>query len=120
MDEDAPQLGLAGAAIAAVNQSPHYWTWRVMAAGFSAGECQSVRGLSRQQVIEHLLHAVGDGLAVDPQWVLTPDQRKALDGEFANGKPRDFASLAGRLPAGITRPEAELYLLARIKHQPRA
>jgi ATP-dependent DNA helicase RecQ len=32
---------------------PHYWTWRLLQAGFSLDECAAIRGLSREVVREH-------------------------------------------------------------------
>ena len=31
----------------------HYWTQRLMAAGFSLEECAAIRGLTREVVFEH-------------------------------------------------------------------
>jgi ATP-dependent DNA helicase RecQ len=46
-------------------QPPHYWTWRLLQAGFSLDECAAIRGLSREIVQEHAERAKeefeGDG-----------------------------------------------------------
>ena len=36
------------------SQPSHYWTWRLLSAGFSLDDCAAIRGLSREIVQEHL------------------------------------------------------------------
>ncbi len=38
----------------------HYWTERLLAAGFTVDECAAIRGLSRDTIIEHAREASGD------------------------------------------------------------
>jgi len=35
----------------------HYWTWRLLSAGFSVDECAAIRGLRRQEVLDHVCRA---------------------------------------------------------------
>jgi ATP-dependent DNA helicase RecQ len=37
--------------------SSHYWTRRLLAAGFTVEECAAIRGLSREVILEHARHA---------------------------------------------------------------
>ena len=50
-------------------QAPHYWTWRVLQAGFSAEECRRIRGLTEDELAEHLLQAAREGKQVAPHWM---------------------------------------------------
>ena len=38
----------------------HYWTWRLLSAGFSVEECAAIRGLSREVIEEHARRAEGE------------------------------------------------------------
>jgi len=100
----------AQASSTAAGRAPHYWTWRVLAAGFSAAEACQVRNFDRKSLVEHLLAAAKEGCAIDPSWIFTPAQQQELGRLVANGKAT--GSAAKMLPEGISRDEAELYLTA--------
>jgi ATP-dependent DNA helicase RecQ len=100
----------APASPTAADRAPHYWTWRVLAAGFSAAEACQVRNLDRKSLVEHLLAAAKEGCAIDPSWIFSPAQQQALRGLLVNGKPMQTAAKV--LPNGFSRVEAELYLTA--------
>lgn len=89
---------------------PHYWTWRVLAAGFSADEACQVRNLNRPALVEHLLAAAQDGCAVDLGWVFSAAQQQELKRLLANGAAIERAGKGP--PSGISWAEAELYLTA--------
>jgi len=80
-------------------QPPHYWTWRLFSAGFTAEECQEIRGLDREALLAHLLEASRSTLAVDAAWVLSAEQLAVLQKSSGNG----------RAPRGVSPCEAELY-----------
>jgi ATP-dependent DNA helicase RecQ len=82
---------------------PHYWTWRVLASGFSAEECRQIRGLTAAELTSHLLDAATSGQPVEPRWVFTREQLAALDRLANTDSP----------PAGFTSREVELYRLLR-------
>ncbi len=42
----------------------YYWTWRLLSAGFSPRECEVIRGLSRDTVVEHIQQAKQHGLEI--------------------------------------------------------
>jgi ATP-dependent DNA helicase RecQ len=94
-------------------QPPHYWTWRVLASGFSADECCQIRGLSADELHDQLLHAAQDGQPVDPRWVLTSAQIAALDKLISRIPARSLPEQLPTLPAGIQERQAKLYLLTR-------
>jgi ATP-dependent DNA helicase RecQ len=49
----------------------YYWTWRLLAAGFSPGECVAIRGLESEEVVlDHALRAAEAGYEVRPEWCL--------------------------------------------------
>jgi superfamily II DNA helicase RecQ len=92
---------------------PHYWTWRVLASGFSADECRQIRQLTAEELREHLLSAAQDGQPVDPRWLLTGAQIKALDNLLRGGSSRDEPDRWRNLPQGVTDQDARLFVLCR-------
>jgi superfamily II DNA helicase RecQ len=42
---------------APISHPSHYWTWRLLSAGFSVEECASIRGLSCETILEHARQA---------------------------------------------------------------
>jgi hypothetical protein len=93
-------------------QPPHYWLWRLFQAGFTAAECQQIRGLSRPAILEQLLTAGRAGLAIEAKWVLSPEQLSTLREAASNGSARP--------PLGVSPQEAEVYALARCGAKPAA
>src|SRR6185369_11154363 len=71
---------------------PHYWTHRVLAAGFSAEECQQIRGLDRRTLATHLLAIARDGDSFDLSWLLNEDRQTALDRLASNGAAQHLAA----------------------------
>jgi hypothetical protein len=90
---------------------PHYWTWRVFAAGFSAAECTSIRGLGREVLVEHLLAAAHEGRRVEPAWILAPDKLDVLSQGFAEAATRGQAAFLAAVSAEVAPAEAELFWL---------
>jgi len=94
-------------------QPPHYWTWRVLASGFSAAECQQIRGLSADELCEHLLQAAQSGQPVEPGWVLNREQIAALERAAASQSPEQIKAGMKHLPPGISQRHWQLFLLMR-------
>jgi ATP-dependent DNA helicase RecQ len=88
-------------AAAAADRPSYYWTWRLLSAGFTAAECEQIRGLDRSALLAHVLSAGKAGLAIDAGWVLSPEQLAALAQNPGNGRP----------PPGLQPLEAEVYQL---------
>jgi len=91
----------------------HYWTWRLLRAGFSVEECASIRGLRGREVLEHARRAAEDGRPVRPEWCLPAELCGALWALVDAGPQGEIDSLLPKLPPG-TRPEqVELFLKCR-------
>ncbi len=97
----------------------HYWTWRLLAAGFSADECAAIRALSRETVLEHALKAMEEGRAVPVEQCLSKDVRTALARLIRGKTLPDAPALLARLPAGTTHQEVRLFLAAYRAGPPR-
>ena len=63
----------------------YYWTWQLLRDGYTLDDCFQIRGLTHEDVIDHLTRAVEDGLVVDPAWIFSPE-RFVLDGDDVAGE----------------------------------
>jgi ATP-dependent DNA helicase RecQ len=91
----------------------HYWTWRLLSAGFSPEDCGAIRGLQREVVLEHALRAADDGRKVRPEWFLGRELLAALEAVVGQDYPEGIGPLLARLPAGTRHEEVELFLKCR-------
>ena len=91
----------------------HYWTWRLLAAGFSPQECAAVRGLQREVVIDHAIRAVDAGWQVQSKWCLSEQLLEALEAVIGPGTPEQIRPLLADLPEGTRYEEVQLYLKCR-------
>jgi ATP-dependent DNA helicase RecQ len=92
---------------------PHYWTWRVLSAGFSADECRQIRGLDSETLFDHVLRAAREGQPIDAAWLLTNKQLAQLSAALDDATPARLRSLLENLPTGIKYRDVQLYLLSR-------
>jgi len=91
----------------------HYWTWRVLASGFSVAECMAIRGLEREVVLDHALRAADAGWTVDPGWFLSAESLQALAAVIGPETPERIRPLLSQLPAGTRYEEVQLFLKCR-------
>ncbi len=111
---EASQVAPAGSKPAeAPPQASHYWTWRLLAAGFSPDECAAIRGLSAAVVFDHALRAADGGLEVDAGWFLSRDLISRIEQVVGPTAPAKIRPLLERLPRGTRYEEVQLVLHAR-------
>ncbi len=91
----------------------HYWTWRLLAAGFTVAECQAIRGISREEVVDHALRAIQECRPVEPAWFFSPHELERLAAVVGAGTPQKLRALLPQLPPGMRYEELRLYVLAR-------
>jgi len=91
----------------------HYWTWRLLSAGFPLDECQAIRGIGRDAVLDHLVRAVEEGWPVRAEWCLSAELLEALRRAVGSERSPDVRSLLSRLPPGTRAGEVELFLRCR-------
>jgi ATP-dependent DNA helicase RecQ len=114
VSDDPTQLpGGTTARLPAKTQPSHYWTWRLLSAGFSADECEVIRGISRDTVLDHLLRALEEGLPVRAEWCLGPQLLRALEREIGPEPRPAIRPLLARLPTGSRHAEVQLFLKCR-------
>ena len=116
--ESTPSPEGAFLRLSAADRPSYYWTWRLLSAGFSPEECQAIRGISRQVMLDHLLRAVDEGLPVQPERCLDAELLAALEREVGADARPPIRSLLGRLPAGTRYAEVQLFLKCRGRASP--
>jgi ATP-dependent DNA helicase RecQ len=109
----SPPCPAAGPMAGADHQPPHYWTWRLLAAGFSMAECMAIRGLSRQAVLDQAIRAVESGWRVRPEWCLAAEQLAAMESIVGRTRPQQIRPLLAQLPPGTLYEEVQFYLKCR-------
>jgi ATP-dependent DNA helicase RecQ len=108
----SPARGRGEPDVGAVPPS-HYWTWRLLSAGFATDECASVRGVKREVIIDHASRALDCGWPVRVESILRPDVIVALRAVVGEHDPPQIRPLLEQLPAGTTNEEVELFLKCR-------
>jgi ATP-dependent DNA helicase RecQ len=98
----------------------HYWTWRLLQAGFTVSDCEAIRGLDREVVLDHALRAIESGWPVDVLWFLRAEQVQSLDEVIGSAEPSRIRPLLSKLPASVRYEDVQLYLKCRHKPAARA
>ncbi|MBN2024600.1 MAG: RecQ family ATP-dependent DNA helicase [Pirellulales bacterium] len=96
-------------------QGDSYWTWRLLAAGFSLDECVRVRGLPRETLVDHAIQAAADGRPVPVELCFDPRAMERLRRVVLPGQEEPDLATRDGLPDGISRKEVLLYLRCRSK-----
>jgi ATP-dependent DNA helicase RecQ len=109
-DKLPPSKGFSSRVRPAARPS-HYWTWRLLSAGFSVEECEAVRQIGREEILDHMLRAVEEGWPVRVEWCLSGELVAALSRTASLEEP--VRSLLARLPPGTRYEEVQLFLKCR-------
>jgi ATP-dependent DNA helicase RecQ len=99
----------------AAERPSHYWTWRLLSAGFTPSECAAIRSIGPEVVLDHALRACENGLAVDPAWVLPAETLDVLQARIGDEAPSRIRPLLSDLPKGVRYEEVQLYIKCRRK-----
>ena len=94
------------------NISPHYWTWRLLADGYSLAECLQIRGIKRDTALRHLLSAVAEGKEVPLERVLT-DQELNILRQSTRGRETSARRLFEELHGAVGAEAIELFLASQ-------
>jgi hypothetical protein len=113
-DEPAERTAaFTGAGPAEPNRPSHYWTWRLLKAGFTPQEIAEIRGLSEEVVLDHALRAADSGCGVDASWFMPPALVERIEQVIGPGTPTRLRTLLERLPHGTRYEHVQLVLKAR-------
>lgn len=77
---------------------PHYWTWRILQAGFQVEECAAIRQCEVSQMLEHATVALKAGWKLDPGFFLSADELARLSELSQSPALDDVARLQTQMP----------------------
>jgi hypothetical protein len=117
---EAGGLDVAERTTSPAAQPSHYWTWRLLAGGFSPAECATIRGMTTDVVLDHALRAIDSGSAVEVGWLLSADLTARLERLIGDREPERIRPLLAKLPRGTRYEEVQLFLKCRFPKQPAA
>jgi ATP-dependent DNA helicase RecQ len=114
VDESAePTPTSAGAAPRDPSRPNHYWTWRLLKAGFAPQEIAEIRGLTEEVVLDHALRAADSGCEIDASWFMPAALVERIEQVIGPGTPTRLRALLERLPRGTRYEHVQLVLKAR-------
>ncbi|MHC4402083.1 MAG: RecQ family ATP-dependent DNA helicase [Planctomycetota bacterium] len=111
---DATRLPASTASAEEAKARPsHYWTWRLLSAGFSAAECEIIRGAGPEMILHDVLRAVDEGWPVRVEWCLSEERLATLQKAVGSMSAAHVDAWLAELPPGAARWEGELFLKCR-------
>jgi len=115
-EEDSLTPTSFGRPAPAEDRPTHYWTWRLLAAGFSPEECAEIRGLEAATIFDHAQRAAAEGRAVRTEWFLSAEHIQVLRKVIGPEPPSRIRPLLERLPQGLGYEQVLWYLKSRGQH----
>jgi ATP-dependent DNA helicase RecQ len=94
-------------------QLSHYWTWRLLSAGFSPDECGAIRAIDPDTVLDHALRAADAGLQIDARWFLSAELIARIEDIAPQSPAARIRPLLEQLPRGTRYEAVQLVLKTR-------
>ncbi len=91
----------------------HYWTWRLMHDGYTFEECEIIRGLNSESLLDQLQRAAEEEMLVDLRWVFTQAQLDQLASLFPHDESLPIRLMVRKLPPELGIAHLQLYLKCR-------
>ena len=91
----------------------HYWTWRMLFAGLTPGECAAARSLVLDNVLAHASQAIDSGWPIRPQWFFSDEELAILAKTIGPDEPKQMRPLLAKLPTTLGYAQVQLYLKCR-------
>ncbi len=88
----------------------YFWTWRLLADGYTVGQLQQVRQLDQATIFDHATRAIENGLPARPEWLLSDSHLQVLREYVAANSAAGISELLSGIPEGIS-PCELLYFL---------
>ena len=104
---------IAEQAPAPLSRPSYYWTWRLLSQGFPAEECQAIRGITREALLDHVYQAAENGLEVRLDGCLSAETIAALENSVGDNPPKQIRPLLAQLPPGTRYEEVQIFLKCR-------
>lgn len=94
-------------------QPNFFWTWRLLADGYSMDHLRQVRQIDDETIFNHVLRATENNLPVQAEWLLSNEKIASLN-ELVEQNPSDRTSkLISKLPAHCLPQELVYFLKCR-------
>lgn len=94
----------------AVVQPTFYWTWRLLADGYTIDHLRQVRQLDVATIFDHAIRAMENDLPGKLEWMLTTDKIQVLEQLVAEYPTERKSNLIAKLPDGFI-PQELIYFL---------
>ena len=91
-------------------QPTFYWTWRLLADGYSIDHLQQVRQLDTETIFDHTIRAMENDLPAELGWLLNEHQITALETFVAKHPTKRTSNLISNLPDELL-PHELVYFL---------
>ena len=91
-------------------QPTFYWTWRLLADGYSIDHLQQVRQIDKELVFDHAIRALENDLPVQLSWLLSAEKIEKLETLVERHPEERTSNLIARLPADVM-PQELIYFL---------
>jgi hypothetical protein len=98
---------------AGAKSRPFYWTYRLLAAGFSPRDCSAIRRLDEEVILDHALHAVESGWLFHAKWCLSAELLQTLDRLVGRDPHPMIRTILAQAPPGTRYQEVQLFLQCR-------
>ncbi|MDE0937061.1 MAG: helix-turn-helix domain-containing protein, partial [Mariniblastus sp.] len=96
-------------------QPNFFWTWRLLADGYSMDHLRQVRQIDEATIFDHVLRATENDLPVRADWLLSEEKIDALN-KLITLNPSDRTSkLISKLPADCLPQELVYFLKCQTK-----
>ena len=103
------KVRLDEAAASAIKPS-FYWTWRLMADGYSTSDLQQMRGIELETVFDHAILAAQNRLPTQLKWLLSPSEVRQIEQLIDDVGTTEFSELFAELPPNLSVKQIQYYL----------
>lgn len=94
-------------------QSPGFWSWCVMQAGFTLEQCCMIRRLDESTVLDQLLESAEHGCRLEAAQILSDSERELVDRVIPKHVRFDPDHAGPHLPRSLDPRRVHLYLMTR-------
>jgi len=93
-----------------VTKPNYFWTWRLLADGYTAAHLFQVRQLDEKTVFSHATLAVENKLPTQRRWLLSQEKIRAIESFVAANPGSKITELLGKIPTQLESHELIFYL----------
>lgn len=91
-------------------QPSFFWTWRLLADGYSADQLQQVRQLDRATILAHATRAAEEGLEAEPHWLLSDDKLSKITNYVSENRSTGLNEMLAEIPTDFSPGELMFFL----------